>query len=269
MIVPAEKGAETILNSALKAGPQLTSVVLTSSTAAIVNPDKEPNYTFTEADWASAALEKAIKDRDEGVQTPAGVLYSASKTASDRAVWRFRDAHNPPFAITTINPSVVIGPPVVLPVSGDKLNETLRPVFNILAGNTGGKSIIPPNIGTASFVDVRDVAFLHIWAYENPSKADGERYLATQGFGPLQAAADILRYEYKDRPEILEKIPVGKPGDGYHGYDEKTGEVSEVIGWSEGRFRVSGKKAEREMGVKYISFRKSVVDTAKAFEPLL
>jgi len=205
---------------------------------------------------------------DEGVLTPGGLLYSASKTASDRAVWRFRDAHKPSFAITTINPSVVIGPPV-LPVSGDKLNETLRPIFNILAGNTGGRNIVPPNIGTASFVDVRDVAFLHVWAYENPSKADGERYLATQGFGPLQAAADILRFEYKGRPEILEKIPVGKPGDGYHGYGESTGEVSEVIGWPEGKFRVSGKKAEREMGVKYISFRKSVVDTAKAFEPLL
>jgi nucleoside-diphosphate-sugar epimerase len=161
---------------------------------------------------------------------------------------------------------VVVGPPALLPSSGSQLNETIRPIFSILSGST---STIPPNIGSASFVDVRDVAFIHIWAFEHPSQADGQRYLATQGFGPLQAAADILRYEYKDRPEIGEKIPVGKPGDGYIGYDEKTGEVGDVIGWAEGRFRISGKKAEREMGIKYISFRKSVVDTAKAFESLL
>jgi nucleoside-diphosphate-sugar epimerase len=66
-------------------------VVLTSSAAAIVNPDKEPNYTFTEADWASIALDTAIKNRDAGIDTPAAVLYPASKTASDRLVWRFRE----------------------------------------------------------------------------------------------------------------------------------------------------------------------------------
>jgi nucleoside-diphosphate-sugar epimerase len=92
MVIPAVRGAETILNSALKAGPQLTAVVVTSSTVAVVNP-VEGEYVFTEADYATASLEKAIKDRDEGAQTPSGILYGASKTASDRAVWKFREEH--------------------------------------------------------------------------------------------------------------------------------------------------------------------------------
>jgi nucleoside-diphosphate-sugar epimerase len=39
------------------------------------------------------ALEKALKDKEAGEKTPSGMLYGASKTASDRAVWKFRDEH--------------------------------------------------------------------------------------------------------------------------------------------------------------------------------
>jgi nucleoside-diphosphate-sugar epimerase len=77
----------------LKAGPQLTSVVVTSSTIAVTNPKEEPEYTFTEKDFASAALEAAIKNKEAGEPTPAGLLYGASKTASEQALWKFRDTH--------------------------------------------------------------------------------------------------------------------------------------------------------------------------------
>jgi nucleoside-diphosphate-sugar epimerase len=97
MVIPAVRGAETILASALKAGSQLTSIVITSSLIAVVDP-VEGEYVVTEKDYATFSLEKALKDKEVGVSTPAGVLYGASKTASDRAVWKFRDAHevNPP-----------------------------------------------------------------------------------------------------------------------------------------------------------------------------
>ena len=92
-VTPAVKGSETILESALKAGPQLQSVVITSSVAAVTNPKDDPEYTFTEKDFASALLERATKDWKDGAQTPPGVLYTASKTAADRAVWRWREEH--------------------------------------------------------------------------------------------------------------------------------------------------------------------------------
>lgn len=158
----------------------------------------------------------------------------------------------------------MIGPPVVVPSSPEKLNETLRPIFDVLSGRT---KTIGPNIGSGSFVDVRDVAFIHVWAYEHPAKANGERYLATEGFGPLQAVADVLRYEYKGTP-IGEKIPVGIPGNTYIGYNKETGKVEDVQ-YGHGLPRVSGKKAEREMGVRYLSFPQSVIETAKALEVLL
>jgi nucleoside-diphosphate-sugar epimerase len=157
-----------------------------------------------------------------------------------------------------------MGPPVVLPSSGEKLNETLRPIWEILSGKA---TEVPPYIGTGSFVDVRNVATMHIWAYEHAEKADGERYLGVQGFGPTQAVADILNDVYRGT-KIGEKITKGKPGEGYEGFDEKTGKV-ESIGPLPGARRISGAKAVKEMGLEYIPFQQSIIDTAKVFEALL
>jgi nucleoside-diphosphate-sugar epimerase len=96
----AVAGNESLLASALKAGPQLTSVVVTSSTIAVTNPKDELEYTFTEKDFASAALEQAIKNKEAGIASPSGLLYGASKTAAERIIWKFRDTHkvSPPIA---------------------------------------------------------------------------------------------------------------------------------------------------------------------------
>ncbi|KAL2060962.1 hypothetical protein VTL71DRAFT_9014 [Oculimacula yallundae] len=263
-ITPAIRGSEVILESALKAGAQLSAVVITSSAAAVVDSNKPAPYTFTEADFASFAFEKAEADKKEGVVTPPGILYGASKTAADRAVWRWRKEKKPNFSISTINPSVVIGPPVYLPSSAAQLNETLKPLFDIFSGAT---KTVGPNIGSGGFVDVRDVAFMHIWAFEHPSETDGERFCACQGFGPLQAVADILRIEYKGT-ERGEKITLGEPGKGYVGWEETTGRIGKLE-YPEGNLRVSGVKAERFMGIKYVDFETSVVDTARALEGLL
>jgi len=170
----------------------------------------------------------------------------------------------PSFALTTINPSVVIGPPVNIPSSGSKLNETLAPIWKMFSG---AMDTIPPNIGSASAVDVRDVAYAHVWAFENSSKADGERYITSLGYGPLQSAADVLRKEYKGTA-IGDKIPVGIPGDTYVGYNEETSEVEEIK-YPPGRPRIDGSKASKAMGFTYITYKQSVIDTAKAFEQLL
>lgn len=111
------------------------------------------------------------------------------------------------------------------------------------------------------------MAYEHVWAYENSSEADGQRYIACEGFGPTQAIADILRYAYRGT-SLAEKMPVGVPGEGYLGLNKETGDVGDVK-FLPGTVRVDGSKAAREMGFKYISFKQSVLDTAKALEPLL
>jgi nucleoside-diphosphate-sugar epimerase len=79
-----------MFESALKAGPQLSSVVVTSSVAAVTNPTDVAGYEFTEADFSTYALERANEDRAQGLQTAWGLLYTASKAAAERAVWKFK-----------------------------------------------------------------------------------------------------------------------------------------------------------------------------------
>ena len=159
---------------------------------------------------------------------------------------------------------MVIGPPIVLPSIGADINETLKPVYDILSGSV---SEIPAKIGSSAFVDVRDVATIHVWVYEHPEEANGQRYIATMSYGPPQGVADILRYHYKDS-KIGEKILIGNPGEGYIGYNKETGEVSEPDYLPE-LPRPSGKKAQEAIGLKLIPFTQSVIETAKALEPLL
>lgn len=98
----AVAGVLGILESASKyAGPQLESVVLTSSVAAIFDPSKIA-HTFTEADWNEWAEAKCL---ELGNQAPAGLLYSASKVAAEKAFWKFGQDHK----VRTI-PNVLLRP---------------------------------------------------------------------------------------------------------------------------------------------------------------
>lgn len=117
---------------------------------------------------------------------------------------------------------------------------------------------------------MRDVADMHIWAYEHPEKSDGERYIACSGPGPAQGQADILREYFKEKgdEEALAKIVVGTPGKDYVGYNKETEKV-ESVEWLPGGVHISGEKAEREMGFKYRNFKESSIETAEALKPLL
>lgn len=148
-----------------------------------------------------------------------------------------------------------MGPPIVLPRDGQHLNESIKPLYEVFSGTS-----IPPDVGSATQVDVRDVARIHLWACEHPKIADGERYIVAAGIGPNQAFADLLRERYPDR---VNEIPQGTPGKGYVGF--VNGKV-EYIERPKGENQVSGEKARAAMGQDYITVKQSMLDTAKAFE---
>lgn len=101
----AINGTVRVLESALKE-PRIKNFVLMSSVTAIMEPKTE-DYTFTEADWNTAA-ENAVAE--QGKETPGRVIYAASKVAAERAMWKFRDEQKPNFTLTTINPWSVMLP---------------------------------------------------------------------------------------------------------------------------------------------------------------
>lgn len=96
----AVNGTLRALESAVKE-PKIRTFVLMSSIAAMLQQRDEQQYTYTEADWNNSA-EETVKVL--GKATPGPVIYAASKTAAEKALWAFRDEHKPNFTITSINP---------------------------------------------------------------------------------------------------------------------------------------------------------------------
>lgn len=96
----AINGTKSILESALKAGPQLKSVVLMSSIAAVLS-NKEPPYTYTEKDWneVSEGLVQQL-----GKAAPSPQIYVASKIAAEKTFWKFKKENDLAAAFVAVNP---------------------------------------------------------------------------------------------------------------------------------------------------------------------
>jgi len=208
---------------------------------------KSPPYIYTERDWNDVSEAKVA---ELGTKTPGGQIYFASKTAGEKAFWKFKDENKPIFSMTAVNPCFVGGPPLVVPDTPEGIHDTVRSVYTILSGQP-----FPPALGgSGAFVDVRDVADLVLFAVQKPEVADGERYIACGGVGGEQQIADILRKAYPERA-----IVEGTPGKGYE------------AGWGfkEGGIVIDGSKAAKVMGKEWITYGKCVLDAAKAFEKFL
>jgi dihydroflavonol-4-reductase len=167
LIVPARDGALRVLRAALDAGAER--VVMTSSIAAIRSDRRSTaDMPYTEADWT---------DGDDSSRTP----YVRSKTLAERAAWEHVRAAGSEDRLTTINPGAIIGPAL-----SDDHSYSLQVIERLLAGMPAA-----PRLGF-TFVDVRDVADLHVRALTSPA-AGGERFIATDRFLWFPEVAAILR----------------------------------------------------------------------------
>jgi nucleoside-diphosphate-sugar epimerase len=257
VINTAVQGVRSVLDSAhLAAGAGLSTVksfVLLSSIAAVIGkkPDDNAAYIFTEADWDNVSQNEVAR---LGKQTPSMMIYKASKTTAERAMWDFQRDEKPTFTMTAVNPVYVWGPPLLLPENPEDLNMTAKVVWTVLSG----QEIPPPFGGSNGAVDVRDVARLILFAVEDKEKANNQRFIAASGVRSEQAVADILREAYPDRIDIIKE---GNPGVGYLP-DYSVPEDSPAA-------KVDNSKAVRVTGKEWISPKQSVVDAAKAFEHYL
>jgi nucleoside-diphosphate-sugar epimerase len=96
------------LKSIKKGAPSVKRVVITSSFASIITPNKGnwPGHEYCEEDWNPITLEEAYENPSAG--------YRASKTFAEKAAWDFLEKEKPNFTISTINPPLVFGPIVSL-----------------------------------------------------------------------------------------------------------------------------------------------------------
>lgn len=176
-ILPAVNGTLFVLRAAKAAGVQR--VVLTSAFGAVCyGTNKKAPYT--EEDWS-----------DLSQDLPA---YQKSKTMSEKAAWEYMNGEGKGMELSVVNPVGVLGP-----VLGADYSHSIQMIHRMLAGRLKGLPKI--RIG---YVDVRDVADLHLKAMVHPSAA-GERFLAVAG--EALSMLDIANILHKEFGAQAAKVP--------------------------------------------------------------
>jgi len=242
LIDPAKKGTVSLLSAALKNGPNVKRIVITSSFAAISEPKEEAGYLYTEKDWNNASSKEV---QEKGKDTPAAVVYRASKAEAEKSAWDFVREHKAQFDIVAINPTFVFGPAIHKIDNPEELNTSVAFIYKLLSGET---KQVSPTLPSQGFVDVRDVAKAHVESMER-EEAGGQRFLTTSDMFGWQEVVDILRKAF---PERKGKIVEGNPGEDY-----KT------------KHRISNEQAEKVLGISFIPLEKSILDTAQYLHKFL
>ena len=111
MMRAAVQGTTSLLASALAESMRepgradsLKSVVFMSTISAVFSPSKSAGHVFTEVDWNDVAEQEV---RRLGRNSPGYVIYQASKTAAERAFWRFGRETGAGFGMTALCPAYV------------------------------------------------------------------------------------------------------------------------------------------------------------------
>jgi nucleoside-diphosphate-sugar epimerase len=235
LIVPAREGTLRVLRAALDAGVER--VVLTSSVAAIAGAARPGSGPLTERDWT-----------DPG--KPGLSPYVRSKTIAERAAWDLMDEAGAADRLTVVNPSAILGP-----VLSDGRSFSLQAIERLLKGMPG-----IPRIGF-SFVDVRDVADLHLRAMAVPA-AGGERFIAAGPFFWMSEVAELLRDRLgedaakvpkRNLPDLLVRAAgVFDPG------------IRSIVGQLGTKYEYSSEKSESRLGWSPRPAEETFVDCARS-----
>ena len=188
LIKPAKEGTLRALNAAKKSG--IKRVVLTSSVAAVNS--HMMSGTSDHTTWT---------DINSKYVTP----YQKSKTIAEKAAWDFynnQDNSNK-MELAVINPGGVMGPQL-----GNDLGGASTQIVSQLIS---GKFPMIPAL-SFPFIDVRDVAILHLKAMTTP-EADGKRFIAAHSeptwmyqVAEVLSAAGYEKIKLKKAPSFMLKL---------------------------------------------------------------
>jgi dihydroflavonol-4-reductase len=235
LIMPARDGALRVLRAALDAGVER--VVMTSSIAAIRSGrESSESAPYTEADWT---------DGNDSSRMP----YVRSKTLAERAAWEHAKEAGAEDRLAVINPGAIIGPAL-----SDDHSYSLEAIQRLLQGMPA-----MPRLGF-TFVDVRDVADLHIRALTDPA-AGGERFIAADQWLWTAEVAAILRERLGD---AAKKVPTRVAPDLLiRAASLFDGGIRSVVGDLGKRSWVSSEKARSTLGWTPRPVEDSIEDCAR------
>ena len=234
-IALARDGMLRVLRSAKDAG--VARVVLTSAFGTISYGQKPKGRPFTEEDWT-----------DTTANIPP---YQKSKTLAEKAAWDFVAKEGKGLELATVHPVAVLGP-----ILAKDFSHSLTIIQRILNG-------LPriPKVNSG-FVDVRDVADLHLRAMTSPA-ANVQRFLAISGhslwFADLarmlrkRLGKRARRVSTRELPNWIVRLAALRDPN----MRMMAAQVGKVMD-------ASGAKAERLLGWHPRPFEDSLVDTAES-----
>jgi len=237
LIVPARDGALRVIRAGLGAG--VKRIVLTSSAIAVANSGRPPSSgdSFTEKDWSDPA-------------NPNLSPYGRSKTIAELSAWGLVKEKGATGRLATVQPSAIIGPTL-----SDDRSYSLQAIERLLTGMPG-----IPKLGF-SFIDVRDVADLHIRAMTSPAAA-GERFIAAGPFLWMSEVAQVLRERLG--PQAA-KVPTRNvPNFIVRTMARFDPALRSVVGDLGRRRSMSSEKAKAKLGWSPRPLDESIVDTAES-----
>ncbi|GMN53648.1 hypothetical protein TIFTF001_022784 [Ficus carica] len=171
IIDPAVKGTLNVLKSCAKF-QSVKRVVITSSMASVLYKGipLTPDVVIDETWFSDPLCCENLK-----------LWYPLSKTLAEEASWKFAKENG--IDLVTLHPGVVVGP-LVQPILGGSVGYILNYI--------NGPQTFPNSVHT--FVDVRDVVFAHIQAFEVAS-ASG-RYCLVENVQHFSEVLKILQELY-------------------------------------------------------------------------
>ncbi|XP_031273711.1 cinnamoyl-CoA reductase 1-like [Pistacia vera] len=217
LIDPALKGTLTVLRSSAKV-KSVKRVVITSSMATVAFNGKPltPDLVVDETWFSDPAFCKESK-----------YWYHLSKTLAEEAAWKFAKENG--IDLVTLHPGLVIGP---------FLQSTVNFSTKVILDIINGAQTYP---GPYRLVDVRDVAYAHMQAFE-VSTANG-RYLLV---GNVTHFSEVLKLLHENYPTF--HLP------------EKFGDVK-----NEPIYKISNERA-KSLGINFMPEEVSLRDTVECFK---
>lgn len=229
IIIPAVNGTKGILESIKKYAPEAVErFVYTSS---IVAMRSSMEKMFDETSW------NVIERKD--ISDPF-TAYMYSKKLAEQEVWNFLKANKDSvrFTVTTVNPSLIIGPQLFDKNVSSTLNFSNDFINRVIHAAPDATNINPMS---DSFINVEDVAKAHILAMQKDELIN-KRLLVVNKMYTDQDILDILN---EDFPVLKGKIPVGKPGTGN-------------IAANNGAAQMNDDATRKLLKFEYISFKDTV-----------
>lgn len=162
-------GAINAASSAAKE-PSVKRFVFTSSSAAILIPRLNEEFTISADQWNDEAVAKAWAPPPYEPDR-AFPVYAASKTQAEQEMWKFVREEKPGFVLNVVLPNWNVGT-----ILSDRLSissgAAVRRIYE-----TGDVQVVAQRLGPQWMVDVQDTARLHVAALIDPD-VENQRILA-------------------------------------------------------------------------------------------